>query len=185
MEDDLIGKKIDYLFVLEKYSTKEYICQCDCGNKVIVKLDFLNNKKNKKSCGCQVSKQQLPSLYTLWKRFSKDEKNNWVTWESFVIWSKQQNFCEAFSIHKKDRKTSYNKENLEFGLFVNKEFFTIQQLKDKKYTYNEREKKFVTSKRIKSLIVSEDEVTKAFNKQKNKHKTLPKKIFEKTFKGGK
>ena len=179
MKEDLIGKKFDYLTVLEQYDSKTFICQCECGNKFLANLDYLYKGKIKKSCGCQVTKHNLSSLYSLWKTFSIEEKAIWGVWEDFVTWSKQQGYCEAFSCHKKDRRFPYNKENLEFGLFINKKFFTIQQLKEKKYTYNEREKKFVTSKKLKSLIINEDEITKAFNKQKDKHKILSNKLFKK------
>ena len=174
-----IGQNFDYLKVIEQYNKNQYICQCICGNKIIINKEDLLNKKNKKSCGCQVTKKELPTLYILWKRFSQEEKANWGTWENFVSWSKQKGFCEAFSYKKINRKLPYNKENLEFGLFINKELISIELLKKVKYTYSEREKKFVTSKRIKNLTISEDEITKSFNKQKEKHKILSKKLFTK------
>ena len=49
---------------------------------------------------------------------------------------KKLGYCNVFSIHKPNRKLPYNKDNLEFGLFINKIFFTIQELKQLKYIYN-------------------------------------------------
>ena len=181
MEDEknTIGKSFDYLKVVKQYDKTHFICQCQCGNEIIVDLDTLLNKKNKKSCGCQVTKQQLPTLYILWIKMSNEEKSNWGKWEDFVSWSKQQGYCEVYSCHKINRKLPYNKDNLEFGLFINKEFFTIQTLKNNNYYYIEKKQKFVTSKRIKNLIIDKDEITNALNRQKDKHKTFSKRLFKK------
>ena len=65
-KENIIGKTFDYLKVVKQYDENHFICQCQCGNEIIVNLDTLLNKKNKKSCGCQVTKQQLPTLYILW-----------------------------------------------------------------------------------------------------------------------
>ena len=181
MEDEknTIGKTFDYLKVVKQYDKTHFICQCQCGNEIIVDLDTLLNKKNKKSCGCQVTKQQLPTLYILWIKMSNEEKSNWGKWKDFVSWSKQQGYCEVYSCHKINRKLPYNKDNLEFGLFINKEFFTIQTLKNNNYYYIEKKQKFVTSKRIKNLIIDKDEITNALNRQKDKHKTFSKRLFKK------
>lgn len=179
MNEKLIGQNFGYVRVIEKYSDEEYICKCICGKRVIFNITELYNKKNKLSCGCNVTSRELPTLYKLWQRFSDEEKDVWKTWEDFLIWSKQNNYEEVYSYYKPVRSLPYNKSNLQFGLFVNKEFFTIQNLKKYKYSYDNKTKKFITSKRIKNIIVNEDEITKAFNRQKNKHKTLPERTFKK------
>ena len=53
--EDLTGKKFNYLTVLElKRNNKtkiQWLCQCDCGNTVIVLASHLKNAHTK-SCGC-------------------------------------------------------------------------------------------------------------------------------------
>ena len=179
MNDNLIGQNFDYLKIIEKYNDNEYICQCICGKEIIISIEELNNNRNKLSCGCKVTSRELPTLYKLWQRFSDEEKSHWETWQNFLIWSKQNNYNEVLSYYKPNRNIPYSKDNLQFGLFINKEFFTIQDLKKCQYSYNDKSKKFVTSKRIKNIIINEDEITKSFNKQKSKHKTLAKRTFNK------
>lgn len=178
MNKDIVGKQFDCLTVIEQLNNNEVICKCICGNEVFVKISTLYNKK-KTSCGCQVSSDELPVLNKIWGTFTNNEKSNWGTWNDFVMWSKQFNYCNAYSIHKINRKLPYNINNLEFGLFINKEFFTIEKLKRLGYYYNERLKKFVTSYRYNGKIFNEDDITISLNKQKNKHKTLSKKLFKK------
>jgi len=52
---DLIGKKFGKLIVVEKYGHKEkhilWLCQCDCGNKVVI-LGYSLRSGDTKSCGC-------------------------------------------------------------------------------------------------------------------------------------
>ena len=33
-------------------SKSSYVCQCDCGNKIVVKYQNLANQKGRRSCGC-------------------------------------------------------------------------------------------------------------------------------------
>lgn len=60
---DITGKKFGYLTALElvpydkrknSYKRREWLCQCDCGNKTIVEQRFLtdNGKQRTVSCGC-------------------------------------------------------------------------------------------------------------------------------------
>ena len=170
-------KQFDYLKVLDYTDNDKIVCQCVCGKKVLVLPSYLLDKKIKKSCGCPVTKQQLPALHNLYSRFSENEKSNWNGWEDFVIWSKQNGYSTQFSIHKINRKLPYSKENLEFGIFVNKEFFSVIDLKNGKYYYNEKKNKFVTSRRINGKMTSFDEVTEALNKTNNRHKTIPTNSF--------
>ena len=85
---NLTGDRYGHLIVLkeaEQIGTKrQWLCQCDCGNKTIVKMDSLRSG-NTQSCGCikpiNVSKANLKDLtgksfgkLTVIKR-SKDKKN--------------------------------------------------------------------------------------------------------------
>lgn len=179
MNEIEIGQKIGFLTIIDKYNKDNFICQCICGNKIFLNFNDLNDNRKKISCGCGTTSRELPTLYKLWQRFSTEEKKCWGDWENFLVWSKKNKYEEVFSYYKPNRNLPYNKDNLLFGLFINKEFFKIEDLRKCKYLYNNKIKKFVTSKRIKNIIVSEDEVTKALNKQKTKHKMLPDKVFNK------
>lgn len=56
MKENLIGKKFNYLTVLEKVEHKDkrhsyYLCRCDCGNEKVIRSDCLKDKRYV-SCGC-------------------------------------------------------------------------------------------------------------------------------------
>lgn len=59
---DLVGKKFGKLTVLKLNSIdshgKEYLCQCDCGNKKIIRGSSLTCGMSK-SCGCQIGKGNI------------------------------------------------------------------------------------------------------------------------------
>ena len=50
-EENIIGKTFDYLKVVKQYDKNHFICQCQCGNEIIVNLDILLNKKNSAKTG--------------------------------------------------------------------------------------------------------------------------------------
>lgn len=73
---DLTGNKFGKLYVLSLLSEKsgleaEYLCECDCGNKVVKKQKYLINPSNNHSCGCgrknaackDVSRNRLIGIY--------------------------------------------------------------------------------------------------------------------------
>lgn len=176
---DLIGQQIDYLKIIKQHSNNEVECKCVCGKKIIKDISYFKNKQIIKSCGCEVSRHSLQNLHSLWTKLSKEEKENWGEWKDFVFWAKRQKYNEVFSYHKKNRKLPYNKENLEFGIFINKEFFNIQRLKQNRIEFDEDFLQFVTSKRVKALIVSDTQITKLLTRQSSKHKQLPDNLFRK------
>ena len=178
--NNLINQKFGALVVKDYYNQSQVICQCICGSKVILDINELYKDRRKTlSCGCAITKRDLPNLYKLYSRMSEKEKLNWGTWNDFIKWSKSLGYCEIFSYIKINKRKPYSKDNLLFGLYINKEFFSIQCLQNKKYFYDESLKKFVTNKKIKNLNVTNDEITRALNKQKSKHKTLPDNLFKK------
>ena len=170
-------KKFDYLTAIDYSKTGLIIFKCVCGRKVAIKPSVLLDGRKRKSCGCYVTKQQLPTLYKLYSTFSAEEKSNWNSWEDFVQWCKSNGYSPDLCTHKKNRKLPYNKENLEFGIFVNKEFFSVIDLKNGKYYYNERKKMFVTSIRINGKMTTFDDITKALNKTNDSHKKMDKDLF--------
>lgn len=63
---NITGKKYNNLTVLEfhhtdKYRTSYWLCSCDCGNKVIVRKNNIENNTTK-SCGCYKKKIQRERL---------------------------------------------------------------------------------------------------------------------------
>lgn len=48
---DIVGKRFSRLVVLERTSSRKWLCQCDCGNTHEVKTCHLNNASIR-SCGC-------------------------------------------------------------------------------------------------------------------------------------
>lgn len=54
---EMIGRRYGMLTVISKVddgtaSKSSYVCQCDCGNKIVVKYQNLANQKGRRSCGC-------------------------------------------------------------------------------------------------------------------------------------
>lgn len=61
----MIGEKFNKLTVIEESDNKSnkrgkrYLCQCDCGNQVVVRSDLLKSG-NTKSCGCLLGRYVRP-----------------------------------------------------------------------------------------------------------------------------
>ena len=52
---DLTGQKFGRLIALKRIRTKQltwWLCKCECGNEVVVRMHSLRSKNNTKSCGC-------------------------------------------------------------------------------------------------------------------------------------
>lgn len=54
---EMIGRRYGKLTVLSKIgdgasSKSSFVCQCDCGNKIVVSYQNLANQKGRRSCGC-------------------------------------------------------------------------------------------------------------------------------------
>ena len=84
MEEDIIGKKYNYLTVLayesnNKYGAIRLRCRCDCGNETIVLRSSVLSGHTK-SCGCLKNKLQ----YGLDRRVNK---------RLYGIWDKMRNRC--------------------------------------------------------------------------------------------
>lgn len=63
-ELDLAGQRFGMLYVLERASNIEsangsrkaaWLCKCDCGNTKIVRQEYLRQRRDKCSCGCQTA----------------------------------------------------------------------------------------------------------------------------------
>ncbi len=72
--EDLSGKVFGYLTAIKRVEDKEfndgsksiqYLCQCECGNTIVIEARLLKNGKNKRSCGCKkvtAIKKDVPDL---------------------------------------------------------------------------------------------------------------------------
>lgn len=75
---DLTGQKFGRLTVIQRYSNTKckrvsWICQCDCGNQVIVTTDNLR-RKNSTSCGCKRKETRFQQRKR--NEYSFDYENN-------------------------------------------------------------------------------------------------------------
>ncbi len=95
MKDNLINKKIGFLTIIDYYNDKKVICQCECGKKILIPITNIKDKRIKYSCGCEVTRKQLPNLYKLYSHFTQEEKNNWNGWDDFILWSKSLRYNET------------------------------------------------------------------------------------------
>jgi hypothetical protein len=84
---DIVGQKFGRLTILRKVKSNKYRqarceCECDCGNKVIVLIYNLKNKKTK-SCGC-LQKEEVK------KRFTKHGMKKYPLYD---VWSGMRKRC--------------------------------------------------------------------------------------------
>lgn len=67
---DIRNKKFGKLIVIKYIGNSQWLCQCECGNKIIVKTNNLNRKYTT-SCGCLKGnlKHKLSNtrLYNIWQ----------------------------------------------------------------------------------------------------------------------
>lgn len=174
-----LNQRYGYLKIIKILSQDEVICRCDCGKRILIEIKNLKTDgRYKISCGCKVTKKSCPALYKVWNKMTNEEQSEWGKWEDFSTWAIGLGYCSVYSSHKKSRKLPYNKENLEFGLYINSEFFSIERLKENRIVYNEEVMQFVTSQRIKNLIVDDTNITRLLTIQSVRHKTLPDKLFK-------
>ena len=70
MIKDLKNKRFGKLFVIEYNGNGKWLCQCDCGNKTIVRSDYLKTGHTQ-SCGCIRKKYggnvRIDRLYRLYR----------------------------------------------------------------------------------------------------------------------
>lgn len=172
--------KLGYLTII-KSNNLGLQCKCICGNKIFLTFEQIKqfDKRTKLTCGCNINSKTLNPLSKLWKKFTEQEKSNWKTWEQFVEWCLKNGYNSFFSIHKIKKNSTYNKDTLKFGLFINNKFFNLQELKEKGYRYSKKLNKLVTSKRFNGKIISQDNITLQINKQKQKHKKIKSEDFKK------
>jgi len=90
----MIGKRFNKLVVIEfadrigvRGYVKRWICQCDCGNKTIVRGHNLTSG-NTKSCGCEAGK----SRQTKWNLRHGHASNGYET-KVYVAWMNMRKRC--------------------------------------------------------------------------------------------
>jgi len=96
----MIGNKYGKLTVLKydsiKFSQKAYLCQCDCGNTVVVASNNLK-KGNSKSCGCVRKESCSKRMSKLNFRHGETNTKLWRTWKGIL----DRTTCVYHSHYKK------------------------------------------------------------------------------------
>ena len=85
-KDDLIGRKLDMLTILDKKRENNrtfYYCRCDCGIEKWMRADKIKSGGSK-SCGCYIKKKLEDRFVDL----SGQKFNNWTV---LYLYSKQNN----------------------------------------------------------------------------------------------
>lgn len=146
---DMTGKIFGRLTVIKKDESKKdkrtrWVCQCECGNKVVVRTDTLRSKRTK-SCGClqrdllverkprKIHGKSKERLYTMFhnmhKRcYDKDHisfrnyggrgigvSEEWRNdFESFYEWSIKNGYNDNLTIDRINNDNDYSPVNCKF-----------------------------------------------------------------------
>lgn len=144
MYEDLTGRKFGRLTVLnrtknDKHDKAQWICQCDCGNKVVVSTGHLKSGHTK-SCGCYhkyraseankthgVSHNRICRiLYTMIERCQNEKFKYYKNYggrgikvcdewrnnpQSFVDWSMSHGYEDGLTIDRIDNDGNYEPNN--------------------------------------------------------------------------
>ena len=169
--NDITGMRFGKLTVLkneksDKHRNSMWLCECDCGNKIIaLGKDLRSGKKH--SCGCDIKRKKPEyhgmsdtNLYRRWtdmrERCDNPKNENYSKygakgvkvceeWEnsflSFYNWSMENGFKEELSIDRIDPFGNYCPENCRWATFEtqinNKRGSVIMELNGEKKTFTQ------------------------------------------------
>lgn len=148
MKSNLIGRRFGKLIVLEDGGRDSiqnilWLCQCDCGNKTLVRTPMLNSGRTK-SCGCyreEVQRNRLEThggrnsrLYRTWTNmksrcFNSNTKSyqnygargitvcdEWLNdFQAFYEWSIKNGYSDELTLDRKNTYGNYEPNNCRWA----------------------------------------------------------------------
>lgn len=148
MDESLIGKRFGHLTVIKQTKRKSWICQCDCGNTIILnscRLLGTEKRRPNGSCGCNVKKRngntvKYSRLYRAWysmayrcqsplhvsyERYGAKGVtvcDEWLnSFDSFLEWALNNGYSDSLTLDRIDSTKPYEPSNCRWADYFTQE----------------------------------------------------------------